>query len=499
VAEQSLVQGIVDRFRDKHTITVATGVTCAFLGDERTLREHLLAGEVVRVLRDNGHIVHHLCFDDDLDPLTFRQLRVAVDKEPDLVSHFEPHCGKPVCNIRAPFSADMSWSRYFEGRFLERLNRLGCNPNLISVSQMYERGLYAPYVKQVLVQEDGIREYLRASFPNYRPDKLFWAVCPVCGYIDGTATRSSEVGVEVSCERCLSTTFVRYAELRGKLNWKLDCAARWSMFSVDAEPFSKEYLEPSTGTFFVAQGLSKTFFGGNEVVPIQYGSVFMPTSLSGSIMECLPANVVRNLFLQHPRADLEISEERIVTEANKVEVLPELTFAALVKQILPVWLLDSTSLTSDQRELMSKGLAYAKRFEHREVKAQLPNRSHLDDIPCDVLGQIQGIIRQVILMREAFGMDYDAFVGPAKAAIQRLGDQRKQVTSHFRKIIGQEQGVPNSRFLFLLPVSYLKNLDSLIGLYLSAAGSTNESAVVELASEQRPIRMAIGDSYAVGN
>jgi hypothetical protein len=102
-------------------------------------------------------------------------------------------------------------------------------------------------------------------------------------------------------------------------------------------------------------------------------------------------------------------------------------------------------------------------------------------------------------MREAFGMDYDAFVGPAKAAIQRLGDQRKQVTSHFRKIIGQEQGVPNSRFLFLLPVSYLKNLDSLIGLYLSAAGRTNESAVVELTSEQRPIRMAMGDSYAVGN
>ena len=499
MAEQSLVQGIVERFRDKHTITVATGVTCAYLGDERTLREYLLAGEIVNALREDGHIVHHLCFDDDLDPLNFRQLRVAVNKQADLISHFEPHCGKPISGIRSPYSPDISWARYFEAKFLERLNKLGCNPNLISVSNMYERGLYAPYVKQVLTQEDRIRGYLRSTFPNYRPDKLFWAVCPVCGYVDGTKTgECSDSGVAVTCERCLCTSQVKFGDLRGKLNWKLDCAARWSMFKVDIEPFSKEYLEPNTGTFFVALGLSKTFFGGSDVTPVQYGSVFMPTTIGGTLLECLPANIVRNLFLQHPKADLEISEERIVTEANKVEVLPELTFSSLVKQILPMWLLDSTSLTGEQRELMVKGLAYAKRFEKRDVKPSLPNRSHLEDVPCEVLGQIQGIIRQVILMREAFGLDYDSFVGPAKAAIERLGSNRKKVTAHFRRIIGQEQGVPNSRFLFLLPVSYLKNLDSLIGLYLTASERIYDNAIVEQSSEPHAIRMTVAENYALG-
>jgi hypothetical protein len=101
-------------------------------------------------------------------------------------------------------------------------------------------------------------------------------------------------------------------------------------------------------------------------------------------------------------------------------------------------------------------------------------------------------------MREAFGLDYTAFVGPAKAAIERLGAQRKQVTTHFRKIIGQEQGVPNSRFLFLLPVSYLKNLDSLIGLYLASSDRPYENAVVERLPDTKTVRLTGSENFALG-
>jgi hypothetical protein len=92
----------------------------------------------------------------------------------------------------------------------------------------------------------------------------------------------------------------------------------------------------------------------------------------------------------------------------------------------------------------------------------------LEGVPAEILRQIQGILQQVVLMREAFGIDYESFVGPAKSMIERLGADRKLVTKHFRRMIGQEQGVPNSRFLYYLPTNYLKNLESLIDLYLSS-------------------------------
>ncbi len=498
MSEQNLVQGFVNKFRDQHTITVATGVTCAYLGDERNLREYLLADEVVKALRSEGHVVHFLCFNDDLDGLTFRQLRVAVNKDPHLVAKFEPYCGKPICDIRAPYDQDLSWSEHFANVFSERLQKLDCNPNVVSVAKLYDRGLYAPYIRQVLVQQDRIRDYLGKEFPDYHPEKLYWPVCPVCGYIDSTTVgHVSETHADVMCTRCLRSTSVSFEELRGKLNWKLDCAVRWSLFGVAAEPFSKAYLEPHAGSFFVAQGLSKTFFGGKDVSFIPYGTVSMPTSLGGKIMDCLPADVVRSLFVRSPRADLEVSEERIITEANKVEVLPDLKYADVVKQLLPIWMLDPADLSGSQRELMIKGISYAREFDHREIRPFLPNRSHIETIPLEILRLINAVIQEIIILRRAIGDDYERFKDPAKASIQRLGDQRKQVTMHFRKIINQDQGVPNSRFLFLLPMSYLMNLKSLIELYLQANEPRMTHAVVQTQIPlQPPLRVVSGERLA---
>ena len=177
---------ILEKYRGQHTITVATGATSAFLGDGRNLREYLVADDLVKQLREAGHIVHFLLFDDDIDPLNFRQLRVAVDKDPNLVQEFEPFCGKPISDIRSPFDSSISWAKHFRNAFTERLASLNCHPTIISVSGMYERGMYAPYIKQVLLHQDRILDYLARNFAGYQPEKLFWPICPTCGYIDGT-------------------------------------------------------------------------------------------------------------------------------------------------------------------------------------------------------------------------------------------------------------------------------------------------------------------------
>jgi len=499
VSSSILSNDVIALLSDRNTITVSTGATSAYLGDERNLREYLVADEAVKQLRSAGHVVHFLLFNDDLDALTFRQLRVAVKKDPLLIDEFEPFCGKPISDIRAPYGAPGSWSQYFQGELALRLHALDCHPTILNVSQMYAKGMYAPYIKQVLLHQDRILDYLAVNFAGYRPEKLFWPVCPTCGYIDGgEVSEVDSASVRVTCHRCLCSTRLAFEELTGKLSWKLDCAARWAMFRVHLEPFSKAYLEPQTGSFAVAKGLATTFFGAQEVIPLLYGTVSMPKELGYRILDSLPSSVIRAMFVRNHRTDLDLSEERIMTEANKAEVLPGFSFTSVVKQLLPAWTCDSRDLGPLEREIFTKGLSFSRQFLGSEVQPYLPNQSDLSEIPMDILRQIQTLIQHILILRKAYGMDYSAFMGPTKTAIEKLGGHRKSVTMALRQLVGQSEGLPNSKFLFLLPIAYLQNIESLVDLYIRANQGTPVSAVVKapVAPHTPNLRIIAGERYA---
>jgi len=498
VSNQVFGNDWVERFKDRASVTIAAGITCAFLGDERNLREYLVADELVKALRNEGHIVHFLLFDDDMDPLNYRQLRVAVNKDQSIIDQFEPFCGKPISDIRSPFDDKLTWAKHFENQFLNRLSSLDCHPTLIRTSSLYSRGMYTPYVREVLLNKDTIIKYLEDTFAGYHPEKLYWPVCPTCGYIDCTHVASAnETEVHIECERCGKASWIGYDELRGKLNWKFDCAARWSMFNIDVEPFTKSYLEPKSGSFVVAQGICKTFFGGGKVEPLHFGTVSMPKELGCRILPSLPASTLRNMFVKNYKADLDINEERIVVEASRAEVLPEYNFLSVIKQLLPAWLLDSTELTPVQRELLSKGMRFSKEFLHSEVRPVLPNGEKLESTPIDVLRAMHSLLQRIIVLRESFPNNYEAFIAPTKASIDKLGEQRKPVITHLRRLVGQEQGLPNSRFLFLLPISYLENLESMVSLYLAAKGRKETFAVIDPSALEVPFSLVNTERIAM--
>ena len=300
-------QGFLDLFADQNLVTLATGTTCAYLGDERNLREFLVADETARSLRKAGHTAVFYMIDDSMDPLNIRQLRVAVNKDAALIELYQAWCGKPIAQLPDPWGCCESYAAHFEEVLLLRLAQLGCHPTLIRTAKLYERGVYAPYVRQVLEQREEITQFLTRYFPNYHPDKLFWALCPHCGYIDATQIEHvRKDSVRVHCRRCERTTDVSFAELKGKLNWKLDCAVRWTLFQIDAEPFSKSYLEPQNGSFYIAQALSHRFFDSRPVYPLLYGLVKMDRKFSYKLLDSLPGGALRTMMVEHPSADIAI-------------------------------------------------------------------------------------------------------------------------------------------------------------------------------------------------
>lgn len=486
-----LYSHITSRFAAKPIVTIATGATCAFLGDERSLREHLVSDETARHLRAAGHTVIHFLIDDNMDPLNMRQLRVAVNKDPALIERYASLCGRPIAYLPDPWGCCESYAAHFEEQLLNRLHYVGCHPTPIRVSKLYERGLYAPAVRIALQNQSKIRAFLGEKFPNYLPEKLFWPICPGCGYIDSTQVDKVEgEDVTVSCKRCEQSSMQPICSIAGKLNWKLDCAARWSFFHIDAEAFSQPYLEPHVGSFHIAQALSLEFFGGHTVFPIHYGLVKMENKMGGQLLDGLPPALLRSLFVDSPVTDINLSHDAIVMAASRHEVLPKYSYLDFIKQVLPIWLLTPHALTWEQRELVKHGIAFGKEFLQVAVQPHLPSRRHIESADAETLADLLILLQKTVALRDVQPAQVSsmenasaAALGDSEAAlalqkqlkscIKEIGPRQKAVLLRFRAIVGQEHGLPVAKLLTLLPLDYLEMMGYLIELFLKSASVPN--------------------------
>jgi len=456
------------RFENQALVTVACGTTCVNLGDERNLREFLVADEVARRLREAGHVVISLLVDDSLEPLGYRQLRIAADKDELFIGRWADWCGKPIACIPDPWDCHASYAAHFEEALLDRLHSLRCHPNLVSTASLYEGGLYAPYVRQVLERYDEIMRFLTERFPGYQPETLFWVLCPRCGYIDETQIeRIDGKDVRYYCRRCEHSGSLPLDEVKGRLNWKLDCAARWVLLRIDAEPFNKAYLEPQCGSYFVAREAGKELFGGRDVLPLRYGLVKIERSVSYRLLPSLPADVLRSLFTERATADITVTSDCVLNAASRCQVEYGLSYLDCVKQLVPMWLLRPQSLTDRQRDLVGHGIRFAEDFLGQEVALQLPTRESLEGIRPDVLEAMHRVLVDIIELRESSAGSWEAFCERAKQLIAALGDSKHETMSSLRAILGQKQGIPASRLLFLVPMNYLQALEYILHLQLA--------------------------------
>jgi hypothetical protein len=461
---------VLNRYADQHAVTIATGATCAYLGDERNLREFLVADEIARWLRRAGHIVTFLLINDSMDALNFRQLRVAVNKDPALIERYKDWCGKPIAHLPDPWGCHESYASHFEEELVNRLHHFDCHPTLVSTAKLYERGLYAPYVRTVLERQDELLQFLKTEFPIYQPDKLYWALCPHCRYIHETRILGvSDENVTVHCEHCARTSEISFSQLQGKLNWKLDCAIRWLLFKVDVEPFNKSYLEPQSGTFVIAQTLANKFFGKQIVLPFQYGTVQMENKFSYKLLESLPSSVLRGLLVDRPATELKLSRDLVVTAASRYSVLPGLTYLDFVKQLLPMWLLAPDKLTPQQRNYVAHGVSFGRHFLGTDIRLHLPGRAQFEGERPGVLSGMKLLLERIIKLRRETET-WEQFQGPTQQLIESLGTHKGPVLHRLRMVVGQEQGLPAGRFLFTLPLDYLELVEYLLELQLTISG-----------------------------
>jgi len=217
---------------------------------------------VAEVLRDRGHEVRQVFTSDDRDRLRSIPRRLA-DLEGNVVGLGEVdagalgrNLGKPYTDVPDPFGCCDSYGAHFTELLRQEVDRLGVDVEFVSNTELYENGDFEDVTRHVLENQDTAREVLSQYQEKVDEDYVpFFARCDNCGKLTETITdvdldagtvsyrcTDAQAGDDV-IEGCghEGTTDSK----NGKLPWRFEWPAQWTVLGVDFEPFGKDHAEGS--------------------------------------------------------------------------------------------------------------------------------------------------------------------------------------------------------------------------------------------------------------
>ncbi|MCD6383088.1 MAG: lysine--tRNA ligase [Thermoplasmata archaeon] len=248
--------------RGAHHI-VATGITPSGPIHVGNMREILTGDIVARAARDIGLDARLVYIGDTFDPL--RKVY------PFLPPEYSEHVGKPLSEIPCPCGSHNSYAEHFLEEFLDSLNVLGVEVEVLLSHKMYEEGRYAEATRRIIEGRERIREILVNVSGRDLPDGWFpyTPKCSSCGRLNTTVVTGYEYPYVYYRCRCGHEGRADIRKAEGKLPWRVDWPARWWFLGVTVEPFGKDHAA-SGGSYDTASRIVKEIFGRDAPYPVVY-------------------------------------------------------------------------------------------------------------------------------------------------------------------------------------------------------------------------------------
>jgi hypothetical protein len=458
---------------DNKPYIIATGFTTAFLGDERTLREFISGDLVKNRLEEKGANAVLYLINDSYDPLSYRQLRIAVNKDETFLDKFKGFCGRPISEVPDPFECHEHYAQHFERALLDRLRSLDIHPVVLDSYRAYRSGYYNEMIAVTLENYCSIQQLLAENFGLRTTNELFHIKCPKCLCMDATRLNGVKgTAVFFICERCNAEMSQERTEIQGKLSWKLDCAARWNIYGIDFEAFSKAHLAES-GSFTVARFMSQKFYGGKLPDPVGYGEVKISQDLSGRLLRILPPNVLKALFTKDLTRDLILSRDVIENFCRGCSVRPGLSYLDYIRKELPIEALSLRNQVSDQTEpykkngarmLVAYGNQFSKFYYGKDYEIRLPTAVDLGSADYATAQTAREVIAYSLEARKEVGADRRKIIAQIRSF---LFNQKAtpELYHYLRKVFGQTDGPNITTLLSMLPEDYLRLIELVLSFH----------------------------------
>ncbi len=302
---------------------------------------------VGEVLRERGHEVRQVFTSDDRDPLRKLPRRLA-DADWNVVELGDvdagalgKNLGKPYTDIPDPFGdCHDSYGEHFADLLATAAEMVGVPVEVVSNTELYESGEFDPEIRTILENVDTAREvlaeYQDSVDESYSP---FRVVCEECGIITTDVTVADlETGtVDYECtgitagdrdiEGCGHSGEATFRD--GKLSWRFEWPAQWSLLGVDFEPFGKDHAE---GSWPSGEDIARNVLGIQPPVPMTYEWFTLNgDALSSSegnvvtvpeVLDLLEPEVLRYFFALDPNKarDFDISRlDQLVDDFDRFE------------------------------------------------------------------------------------------------------------------------------------------------------------------------------------
>ncbi len=470
--------------------TVATGITPSGQIHLGNMREVMTADAVYRALLDRGVEARLIYIADSYDPL--RRLY------PFLPKSFEEHVGKPLSEIPCPEGCCNSYADHFLLPFFDSLERLGIRPEVHRADRMYKEGLYVNAIKTALSKRDEIARILKEVSGRDLPAD--WcpldAICEKCGRLNFTRVVGFDLEGETADYVCKcghqGTISFRGG---GKLAWRVDWPARWSILNVTMEPFGKDHATAG-GSYDTGKRISEEVYGRPAPYPVVYewihlkgkGAMHSSTGIVVTIRDMLdvvPPEVLRYLIIRtKPEKHIEFDpglplltlieeydrragEERALELSRVGEEEPSaIPYRHMVtavqiaggdqKQLMTV-LERSGYDTSKREEILSRAAnvrAWLDRYAPPFVKFQLQ-----DTLPAKIKN-VDPELREAlgVLARRIEGKSAEDIHNEVYAVAEERGiDAKKLFGAIYVAFLGQKQGPKVGWFLASLDDRFVKD------------------------------------------
>ncbi|MEM0232498.1 MAG: lysine--tRNA ligase [Candidatus Nezhaarchaeales archaeon] len=267
------VNTVLDRFKE-HVVASGTSISgSAHIGN---IADPLFAHAIAVEIRRRGGKAVALWVADDMDPLD--------SVPPPIPREFNRYLGMPYVDIPDPYKCCRSWAEHFTREFLDATEKLGLDVKYLSGAVMYRDGTYLPWIRMALEKAGNIRTILlRVSGTSKPSDWLpYMPVCENCGKI-GTTYAYDFQGDKVLYECTMDVGYAKgcgyrgecdVKDGRGKLQWRVEWAARWAALNVTIEPFGKEHAAAG-GSYDTSKVIVKDVFNKEPPIPLTYEHVMI--------------------------------------------------------------------------------------------------------------------------------------------------------------------------------------------------------------------------------
>ena len=236
--------------RKTDLLRVESGLGASGIPHIGSLGDAVRAYGIKLALENLGYKSELIAYSDDLDGL-----RKIPEGLPDSL---EEHIAKPVSLIPDPYGCHDSYGMHMSSILLDGLDKVGIKYEFRRAVDTYKQGLLKDQIHTILQNSvrigDKISELVgQEKYQKYLP---YFPVCANCNRLytaEATEYISDEKKVKYTCHdtEISSKTIkgcghVGEADITkdlGKLAWKVEFAARWTVFDIRFEAYGKDIMD----------------------------------------------------------------------------------------------------------------------------------------------------------------------------------------------------------------------------------------------------------------